>query len=293
MTFPRAAAIAEMGWSPAERRNWPDFLRRLPALYARYDAFGIGHADSSFAVHADTRYLHAPERAVIALATATGAGEIHYTVDGSEPRPDSPRYQHALTLKLPATLATASFADGRRLSRTMRLPLSREREQRRGSAELKLCSDGIALDLEDDAPATGPRAVFAVDLQNPCWIFEQADLDHVDRIVAAVGSVPFNFQIGDLAAKIQFPAPTTPVGELLVMLDRCDGEVIARLPLAPASASAAVTTLPAFDLPRRSGRHDLCLRFSQHQLDPIATLDSIQLLEATPMPRARKETAKQ
>jgi hexosaminidase len=167
----------------------------------------------------------------------------------------------------------------------LRLSLNRKTAQRRRSAELKLCTDGIGLDLEDDAPATGPRAVFAVDIQNPCWIFGQARLDHVDRIRAGVGSVPFNFQIGADAAKIKFPKPTTPEGELLVMLDRCDGEVIARLPLAPAKDAPAVTNLPAQALPRLKGRHDLCLRFSQHTLDPIHTLDWVQLLDALPAPR--------
>jgi hexosaminidase len=287
MSFPRAAAIAEMGWSTPEHRSWPDFLRRLPALYASYDALGIVHADSSFAVLADTHYLHEPERARVSLSTQTGAGDIHYTLDGSEPKAESPRYRQQLTLNLPTTLAAASFSGKQRLSRTIRLPLTRAIEQRRTSAQLKLCSEGIALDLEDDAPARGPRAVFAVDIQNPCWLFEQADLDNVRSIAAAVGAVPFNFQIGEAAAKIQFAKPLTPAGELLVMLDRCDGEEIARIPLAPAAASSAVTVLPAFPLPRRSGRHDLCLRFSQHRLDPIDTLDWVQLLDASPHARKR------
>lgn len=285
MAFPRAAAIAEMGWSAPEHRDWPDFLRRLPALFSSYDALGIVHADSSVAVQADTRYGHRPERAQVSLSTPTGIGGIRYMLDGSEPGPDSPRYLHALDLPVPTTLVAASFSGRQRLSRNLRLPLNRTAELRRGRGELKLCSQGIALDLEDDAPAGAARAIFAVDIQNPCWIFEQADLDGVDRITAAVGSVPFNFQIGDAAAKIRFAPPTTPEGELLVTLDRCDGEVIAVLPLAPAQASEAVTTLPPARLPHLSGRHDLCFRFAQHGLDPIKTLDWVQLLDAVATPR--------
>ena len=280
MAFPRAAAIAEMGWSSAQHRDWPSFLQRLPALFASYDALGIVHADSSFAVLADTHYLRRPDRAQVSLSTQTGAGEIRYTLDGSEPRPDSFRYRGALTLALPVRLAVASFVGNQRLSHTLRLSMARETMQRRTAVQLKLCTQAIALDLEDDAPAKGARAIFPVDIQNPCWIFEQAELDGVDRITAGVGSVPFNFQIGDAAAKIRFPPPATPEGELLVMLDRCDGDVIARLPLASAKASTVVTVLPALGLPRMLGRHDLCLRFSQHGLDPINTLDWVQLLDA-------------
>ena len=44
--FPRAAALAEVLWTPSARRDWSDFRARLPAQMARYRAFGIAAADS-------------------------------------------------------------------------------------------------------------------------------------------------------------------------------------------------------------------------------------------------------
>ena len=44
MTFPRAAALAEVAWSPAERLDWQSFSARLPAQLERYDALGIRYA---------------------------------------------------------------------------------------------------------------------------------------------------------------------------------------------------------------------------------------------------------
>ena len=41
MALPRAAALAEVGWSSAARRRWPDFLERLVPMLARYRAFGL------------------------------------------------------------------------------------------------------------------------------------------------------------------------------------------------------------------------------------------------------------
>jgi hexosaminidase len=41
MAFPRLAAIAELGWSPATARNWDGFVRRLGALGPRYQALGV------------------------------------------------------------------------------------------------------------------------------------------------------------------------------------------------------------------------------------------------------------
>jgi len=280
MSFPRAAAIAEMGWSEPTARDWPDFLQRLPALFASYEALGVRHADSAFAVLARRDYDAVPGKASVALSTQTGAGQIHYTLDGSEPSLHSPQYQAALTLPLPTTLKAASFAAGRRLSATLEVPLRRELAQRRRAGELKLCSENIAIGLEDDGPAQGPRAVFPVDIQNPCWIYEGADLDAAAQVTAAVGNLPFNFQIGDLVDKIKFAQPQTAHGELLVLLDKCDGEELARLPLAPAVANSGVTQLPAAPLKQVGGRHDLCLRFAQPALRPLWALDSVQLLDS-------------
>ena len=44
MAFPRAAALAEVGWSAPERRDWSSFLQRLPAEMDRYEALGL-HGD--------------------------------------------------------------------------------------------------------------------------------------------------------------------------------------------------------------------------------------------------------
>jgi hexosaminidase len=102
------------------------------------------------------------------------------------------------------------------------------------------------------------------------------DLAKVHGLVAAVGQVPFNFQIGEAASKITFPPPTTPDGELQVRAGSCDGKLIASLPLAPAAKSDEVTVLPRAAL-EGEGVQDLCFRFSQRKLDPIWVIDWIDL----------------
>ncbi|MGZ3874105.1 MAG: beta-N-acetylhexosaminidase, partial [Mucilaginibacter sp.] len=42
--FPRMAALAEVLWSPKEKRSWPDFESRLPGIFERYDASGINYS---------------------------------------------------------------------------------------------------------------------------------------------------------------------------------------------------------------------------------------------------------
>jgi hypothetical protein len=51
------------------------------------------------------------------------------------------------------------------------------------------------------------------------------------------------------------------------------------LPLAPASNAPGATTLPAQQLPRVPGRHDLCLRFARPRLDPMWAIDWVEIGE--------------
>jgi hexosaminidase len=214
MAFPRAAAIAEVGWSDASRLDWSDFRRRMASMPARYEALGMTYAKTAF------------------VATPS-----------------------------PATSAE------------------------RVSRELELCTQGVALSLEDDAPLQGPRAQFLVDILNPCWMFRGARMDGVKAIQAAVGQVPFNFRVGDAAAKIRFEEPATTQGELVVRLDSCEGPEIARMPVLPAVASDTVTALPPQLLPHSlEGTHDLCLRFAQRELDPLWVIDSVALVRASGTP---------
>jgi hexosaminidase len=214
MAFPRAAAVAELGWSPASKIDWASFSARLPAQLARYRMLGVRHAPLTAA--------------------------------------------QALTPK------------------------------RRTSHQLEPCTGELVLSLEDDAPLEGERAVFLVDILNPCWLYKDADLSGATGIVASVGQVPFNFQIGEDVKRIKFRPPATPAGELEVRLDSCEGQRIAAIPLASASERYGVTLLPPAAISRQSGRHDLCFTFTQKDLDPLWVLHEVRLASETMSPRGRE-----
>jgi hexosaminidase len=279
MTFPRAAAVAEVGWTPPQRREWGDFVRRLEVVRPSYAKLGIAAADSVLApqhhsrIDADGRHAH------VALATQFETSVLSYIVDRPHDERGWQRYAGEFVLPLPATLRfDAMHQTPSPPQRQRRVELVADDALRRRGRELQLCSEHIPLMLEDDAPVRGERAVFAVDIQDPCWRWPEADLGGVQTIEVAVGQVPFNFQIGEARERIRFAAPETPEGELEIRLDRCDGELFARLPLRPALASDAVTRLTSTPIAPRSGTHDLCLRFAQPALDPIWVVDSIRLV---------------
>ena len=41
--WPRLSALAEVAWSPREKRDYADFKNRLPALLARFDRLGMNY----------------------------------------------------------------------------------------------------------------------------------------------------------------------------------------------------------------------------------------------------------
>jgi len=149
--------------------------------------------------------------------------------------------------------------------------------KRRLSHDLDQCGDGYLLSLEDDAPAVGERAVFLVNITNPCWIWRQADLTDIKSIRATVGQIPFNFQIGKDAANIPLPKPASASGELEIRLDDCDSKPVAIASLQPAVSRYGLTKLPPIEL-GATGKHDLCLRFTRAKVDPIWVIGDLELV---------------
>lgn len=45
MAFPRIAAVAEIAWTPVDRKNYDDFRRRLGGILGFYDAAGVNRAE--------------------------------------------------------------------------------------------------------------------------------------------------------------------------------------------------------------------------------------------------------
>jgi len=280
MALPRAAALAEVGWSP-QQRSWSNFLKRLVPMVARYRAFGINYADSVFGIESEYALEGGAIRATLSNLTELKDAEldagIRYTLDGREPNAASTRYAHPLDLQPGTELRAATFLGSAQASRVFAARLDSHTGARRTSHQLELCSNGIGLLLEPSAGA-GSDAPFAVDIMNPCWIYRGADLTRGPRFTAAVAPLPFNYELGADAAKIRVGDARSPEGELEIHIDGCETPPI-MLPLAPAAMRDGVTILPAHRLPTLPGRHDICLRFARPRLDPLCAIDWAEIGE--------------
>ena len=269
--YPRLAAIAEVDWSPAGARDWNGFVNRLPAQFARYRALGIGYADSAFRVQASI------DAGKVTLAAQVKSAQIRYTLDGGEPTAQSTAYTAPFDAGNATAVRAAAFVDGVRMSEAAPIALDAASQRLRSSADLKPCRDnGLILRLEDDAPLAGPRAMYTVDIFDACWIWPKAPLDGVERIAAEVGNLPYNFQLWRDIKNVVVRKPANPDGELEIRIDGCDGAPWTAIPLTAAKANPGVTVLGG-ELPKATGSHDLCFRFTRPGPETLWAIDRVRL----------------
>ena len=103
MVLPRWAALAEVQWSNPEKKNYENFLSRLPQLINIYDAEGYNYAKHVFDVKSEFVANSATGAVDVVMTTIDGA-PIHYTLDGTEPTAASPVCDSILTIKESCTL---------------------------------------------------------------------------------------------------------------------------------------------------------------------------------------------
>ncbi len=127
MILPRMLALAEVLWSTKETRNWNRFVVRLPAQFARLDALVADYrVPEPVGLGGDRLVLE--DRIRLTINRPFPAGEVHYTIDGSEPTITSPRYARPLDLHLtpaPVTVSARMFLPNGRGSPVARARIAR------------------------------------------------------------------------------------------------------------------------------------------------------------------------
>lgn len=83
--LPRLAALSEVQWTMPERKNYKDFLKRLPKMLSIYDHYGYNYAKHIFDVACS--YSVNVEKGSLEVSLSTlGNDSIYYTLDGTSPQ---------------------------------------------------------------------------------------------------------------------------------------------------------------------------------------------------------------
>ena len=81
MIFPRASALSEVQWSPKEKKNWPDFQKRLETQFKRYELWKAHYSKAIYDLKMSLRETGKPGIEVT-LETKDKSGMLTYEYVG-------------------------------------------------------------------------------------------------------------------------------------------------------------------------------------------------------------------
>ena len=112
MMFPRALAVAEIGWTPQELRTWEDFKPRMNAHISKLQGMGIRTFTLSDELEVTMQVDTAGREIEVILDAEKYTAEIRYTTDGYVPVASSDLYAGPITVQDSAHIKAAIFRDG-------------------------------------------------------------------------------------------------------------------------------------------------------------------------------------
>ncbi|MFY0254874.1 family 20 glycosylhydrolase [Chitinophaga sp. 30R24] len=112
MVYPRAAALAEVLWSPKEKRNYDDFMERLRLHVKRLDLKKVNYAKHVFEVTGKITNNGKGGVSVV-LDSKLEGGKIFYTTDSTPPTLQSTPYTQPVQIVQTGPLRAQVFVDGK------------------------------------------------------------------------------------------------------------------------------------------------------------------------------------
>lgn len=124
MVWPRGMALAEILWSPKEKRNWNGFVARVEAQFPRLDIAKIKYAPSLY--DADFKVQKKDSGSVVVeLIPEIDGLTLHYSFDNSYPDEFYPAYKEPLLVPKDAVLMRViSYRNGKPVGRMINMPVA-------------------------------------------------------------------------------------------------------------------------------------------------------------------------
>ena len=105
MVLPRLGAAAEVQWTDPSKKDYKDFLRRVPHLVAVYDCYGWNYATHVYDVNVDMK-ADTVNHVLNVQLSMMADDPIYYTLDGQDPTEKSLKYTKPFTIDQSVVLKT-------------------------------------------------------------------------------------------------------------------------------------------------------------------------------------------
>ncbi len=147
MIFPRILAVAEIGWTNLDRKDYKDFERRIENAYVRLDGHEINyHIPQPEQPNGSCNFVAFTDKASLEFKT-TRPIKMVYTLDGSEPTPASTAYTAPIEITETTTLKIASVLPSGKMSpiRTIQV----EKQSLAPAKEVAKTTPGLNMEVTD------------------------------------------------------------------------------------------------------------------------------------------------
>jgi hexosaminidase len=111
MILPRLAAMSEVQWMDANKKDYEEFLERLPRLISHYNKLDYTYATHVFDVTGEFIPNFDTNALEVEFTTIDDA-DIYYTLDGSDPSESSIKYEGVFTINDNTEIKAAAIRDG-------------------------------------------------------------------------------------------------------------------------------------------------------------------------------------
>ena len=116
--FPRILSLAEIGWTQLDRKDYNDFERRLDNALVRLDGHHINyHIPQPEQPNGSSNFVAFTDKALLEFKSVRPIKMV-YTLDGSEPTPESTEYSSPIEFTESGTLKIRSVLSSGKMSKT-------------------------------------------------------------------------------------------------------------------------------------------------------------------------------
>jgi len=124
MTWPRGMAVAETNWSPAEKKNWNSFTKKVESQFEKLDAADVVYAKSMYDPIVTTQ-LNTKGEIIVKMEGEVDGLTIYYTIDDQMPDKYSDLYTTPFILPEDVlSVRIITYRDGKQIGKFLNIPMA-------------------------------------------------------------------------------------------------------------------------------------------------------------------------